>query len=69
MISKTQIDKLGERIRNEHPNINENTIITLQDLRTSHKDTLSDIFNNLGLMDKIAHIFCLLPRFRNLFGL
>jgi ppGpp synthetase/RelA/SpoT-type nucleotidyltranferase len=47
MISKTQIDKLGERIRNEHPNINENTIITLQDLRTSHKDTLSDIFNNL----------------------
>ncbi|MFH6964690.1 hypothetical protein ACHRVK_10005 [Flavobacterium plurextorum] len=41
------INRLGNRIRAEYDTLNENTLIELQNFRTSHKDTLARVFNIL----------------------
>lgn len=45
--SNNGINKLGAKIRTEYGNLKPETLQTLQDYRTSHKDSLSSIFNIL----------------------
>lgn len=52
LLTKGQIDKLGDRIRNERNAISEETLQDLQDYRISHKDTLSQVFNVLCKLTK-----------------
>jgi ppGpp synthetase/RelA/SpoT-type nucleotidyltranferase len=52
MISKAEIDRIGEKVRVEFPSISESTLNNLQDYRTSHKESLSDVFNELCLLSK-----------------
>ncbi len=53
--SKNQIDKLGDKIRSEKITIGQDTLLQLQDYRTSHKESLSKVFNILcGTSRKIA---------------
>lgn len=49
-----EIDRLGDRIRNENIKIGEQTLQELQNYRTSHKDTLSEVFNVLCTFSKKA---------------
>lgn len=46
-ISKGDIDRLGEKIREEKFSLNEDTLLKLQEYRTSHQDSLSSIFSIL----------------------
>lgn len=46
-LSKGQIDKLGEKIRAESYSLSQSTLMGLQEYRTSHKETLSRVFNSL----------------------
>lgn len=46
-ISKGDIDRLGNRIREEHLSLNDDTLNSLQNYRTSHQDSLSSVFTIL----------------------
>ena len=46
-MTKGQIDRLGDKIREQRNSIEELTLIELQEYRTSHKETLSLVFNAL----------------------
>ncbi len=41
------INRLGNRIRAEYDTLNDDTLLELQNFRTSHKDTLAKVFNIL----------------------
>jgi len=47
LISKTQVRKIGDKIRKDNSNVSEETLIGLQKYRTSFKNTLSDIFTDI----------------------
>lgn len=51
-VSKGEIIRLGDKIRNQYGNITPETLLELEDFRTSHKDSLADIFIKLC---KIRH--------------
>ncbi|MCA6435862.1 MAG: hypothetical protein IM600_06100 [Bacteroidetes bacterium] len=51
-MTKGEIDRLGDRIRKEHENLSDETLATLQRYRTSHKTSLSQIFNILCKINK-----------------
>lgn len=53
--SKGEIDRLGNAIRDEKGQIKENTLVNLQNYRTSHKETLSTIFNFLCSISNRIH--------------
>lgn len=46
--SKSEIDRLGETIRREKEIVSEDSLVKLQEYRTSHKDALSKVFKILG---------------------
>ncbi|WP_052825950.1 RelA/SpoT domain-containing protein [Neotamlana nanhaiensis] len=46
-ITKGDINRLGDKIRNEYGNISDGTIQELENYRTSHKDSLAKIFREL----------------------
>lgn len=50
--TKGDIERLGEKIRKESPNISNPTLVQLQEYRTSYKEALSDIFNIICLCAK-----------------
>ena len=47
IFSKNQIRKLGGELRNNGTNISEDLLLKLQDYRTSHKDSLANVFSAL----------------------
>ncbi|NVK53165.1 MAG: RelA/SpoT domain-containing protein [Flavobacteriaceae bacterium] len=47
VISNKEIDRLGDRIRQESPNLSNITLESLQQYRSSHEESLSKIFNIL----------------------
>jgi putative GTP pyrophosphokinase len=51
-MTKGQIDRLGDKIRTEYGQISEETISELQTYRTSHKNSLSQVFNVLCKVNK-----------------
>lgn len=46
-MTKGEIDRLGDKIRNEFDNVSDETLLELQTYRTSHKDTIARVFNIL----------------------
>ncbi len=54
-ISKGEIDRLGEKIRNEKDNLNHETLRNLQQYRTSHKDSIAHVFKVLCKLTKRVH--------------
>lgn len=46
-MTKGSIDRLGNQIRAEYDELKDDTLIELQDYRTSHKDTIARVFNIL----------------------
>lgn len=53
--TKGEIDRLGNTIREENSQIKDNTLIELQNYRTSHKETISAIFNFLCSISNKIH--------------
>lgn len=53
--SKGELDRLGERIRKQQPNLDEQTLLDLQTYRTMHREALSNSFNYLCLLAKKSH--------------
>jgi len=52
--TKGEIDRLGNNIRNEQSTVSEKLLFDLQNYRTSHEKTISEIFNTLcSLSNKI----------------
>lgn len=47
ILTKGQIDKLGDKIREQRNSLEDLTLGELQEYRTSHKETLSQVFNTL----------------------
>jgi putative GTP pyrophosphokinase len=47
ILTKGQVDRLGDKIREQQKAISEETLINLQEYRTSHKEALSQVFNTL----------------------
>lgn len=66
-----EIDRLGDRIRTEIK-ISDQTLQDLQNYRTSHKDTLSEVFNELCTFSKKASILPIvtyrIKRFESIIG-
>ncbi len=54
-LTKGEIDRLGNTIRNEYFNLSDETLLTLQNYRTSHQTPLSIIFAILCKIAKITH--------------
>jgi ppGpp synthetase/RelA/SpoT-type nucleotidyltranferase len=54
-ISKAEIDRLGNKVREEKDNLNEATLNQLQTYRTSHREVLSQIFTILCSYTKKIH--------------
>ena len=46
-MTKGEINRLGDKIRSEYPNVEEETLSLLEDYRKSYKDSLASIFNLL----------------------
>lgn len=54
-LSKTAIDNLGDIIRSEADGLNDETLNNLQQYRTSHRDTIAQIFNILCNKSRMVH--------------
>lgn len=51
ILSKTQIDRLGNKVRKEFPNLSTETLNDLEAFRVSHEEDLSKVFNQLCKLD------------------
>ena len=51
-MSKGQVDRIGDRIRNEVGNVSDEALLGLQEYRTSHKEALSQVFTVLCNLNK-----------------
>lgn len=71
-MTKGEIDRLGEKIRGEYQSLQENTLADLQKYRTSHKETLAEVFNILcklnRRMGKINIVTYRIKRFESIIG-
>lgn len=54
-LTKGEIDRLGNKIREQKPSINDKVLQELQRYRTSHKECLADTFNSLCNHGKRIH--------------
>lgn len=52
MLSNTKIDKLGKEIRKNQKSLSDEILNDLQNFRVSHKDSLSNVFNELVTIKK-----------------
>jgi ppGpp synthetase/RelA/SpoT-type nucleotidyltranferase len=71
-ISKADIDRLGNLIRDEKKNISDTTLNSLQEYRTSHKDLLSVTFSMLCQNTRKIHLSAIvtyrIKRFESIIG-
>lgn len=71
-MTKGSIDRLGDQIRAEYDELKENTLIELQEYRTSHKDTIARVFNvlcNINRKNKKDYIVTYrIKRFESIIG-
>ncbi len=71
-MTKGSIDRLGNQIRAEYDELKDDTLIELQDYRTSHKDTIARVFNilcNINRKNKKDYIITYrIKRFESIIG-